>query len=470
MTQEPQATNRTGWVEAIGLPHIARTLGFAVDPGKLGIAAAAIIATIVWGGALDWAWKTAGAGVQVDAITRMAIACQFNAPHEEQAGEEGIFAVWQFHQTRCVRGLMRLPVWGSPVTALPLSVETPGGEVMTRTGNLTRMGSLRGMGYGAWWSFRYHTLYFLLFGIGALLIWSWAGGALCRMAAVQFARDEKLTLGQGLASAKGKFLGGYFLAPLIPLIFALVVVVVMVIGGAVLRIPVLGDILCGAAFFLAIIGGFIVAVLMIGLVVGGSLLWPTVAAEGSDAFDVFSRSLSYVFSKPWKTVVYAVLTGVYASICWWVVRWVTFLGLKATHCAVSFGTSPFGVWSRGDEASPVSKLDLIWPFAGLEAMHTWPDWSALAWYECISAAFVGFFVLLALALMWSFLCSFYFSGSTVIYMLLRRDVDGTDLEDIYFDEEADEPEPAPATAEPATEAAPPIESPPQADEDNDTST
>ncbi len=38
-------------------------------------------------------------------------------------------------------------------------------------------------------------------------------------------------------------------------------------------------------------------------------------------------------------------------------------------------------------------------------------------------------------MMWSFLASFYFSGCTAVYFLLRRDVDKTDLDDIYIDED-----------------------------------
>ena len=44
-------------------------------------------------------------------------------------------------------------------------------------------------------------------------------------------------------------------------------------------------------------------------------------------------------------------------------------------------------------------------------------------------------MLVVIGLMWAFLASFYFSGSTVIYFLLRRDVDGTDLEEVHTDDE-----------------------------------
>jgi hypothetical protein len=454
MAQESHPSDRAGWVEAIGLPHIVRTLGFAVDPGKLGLGAAAVILTIALGGLLDWVWTAANFGVGENAVAQMVTAPRLQQTYEEPEGEHGMFGVWWNHERENLLGLLALSPGGGYAAVDPTEM-----TMMPSPGATTRWGSLCGMGDGVWWLFRYHTLYFVLFGAGTLLIWSLAGGAICRMAAVQFTRDEKPTIKQAMDYTRSRLFGGYFLAPCIPLVFALIAMILLAIGGIVLRIPLLGDILAGAAFFLAIFGGFVVAALLIGLVVGGSLLWPTVATEGSDAFDAFSRSLSYVFSKPWKTVIYAVLSLIYIAICWWLVRWFVFIGLATTRIVVGFGTSPFGWLSRGAEGEHVSKLDLIWPLGGIDALYSWPDWSSLEWYEYISAVLIAIYVLLVVALMWSFLASFYYSASTVIYMLLRRDVDGTDLADIY-DEEPEQgdvqtPIAQPAAATPTSDVLPP---------------
>ncbi|MGB2987907.1 MAG: hypothetical protein WBE26_18720, partial [Phycisphaerae bacterium] len=216
---------------------------------------------------------------------------------------------------------------------------------------------------------------------------------------------------------------------------------------------VLGDLIGGVAFPLAILGGFVISILLLGMLVGGSLFWPAVAVEGSDAFDSFSRGLSYPLSKPWKTILYAIITIIYASICWVFVNLFTFCMLAITRAVVGFGTSPLGWWSRGQEGEAVSKLDLLWPFSGPNALYAWPQWQELAWYEYFSAFFIGVYVLITIGLMWSFLASFYFSASTTIYYLLRRDVDGTDHEDVYLKEEEEE-EPViggPTTQAPETE-------------------
>jgi hypothetical protein len=291
--------------------------------------------------------------------------------------------------------------------------------------------------YGFWWMMRHHALFFVIFSIGMLAIWSVAGGAICRLAALQFAREEKLTAGAGLAYARSKLFGGFALAPCIPLVIIGVTALLMILGGVVLRLPILGDVIGGLAFPLAIVGGFVISLMLLGLLVGGGLFFPAVAAEGSDAFDAFSRGLSYPFTKPWKWVLYSILLLVYGSICWIFVNLFTFVMLKVTRGIVAFGTAPFGWWLRENGDNPVRKLELLWPMSGAGVLYAWPDWSHLAWYEYASAALIGAFVMIVVGLMWSFLASFFFSGNTVLYFLMRRDVDGTDMEDVCIEDDED---------------------------------
>jgi hypothetical protein len=429
MTGEPKTSNKSGWLEASGLLHILRSLGLAVHPAKLGLGLVGIILTFVLGGLLDLIWSTRG-GVEETAITEFIQARELDRPYHEPDGKHGIFEVWREHERACVLGLL-----GSSLPGASVAIGTPLGTYVQAHAHAGPLRNLARIVYGVWWMLRYHTLYFVLFALGVLLIWSWCGGAICRLAAVQFARDEKLTMRQGWRYAYEKLFGGFFLAPCIPLVLIAVTAVCMVVGGMLLRVPWLGDVVGGVLFFLAIIGGFVISILLLGLLVGGNLFWPAVAVEGSDAFDAFSRGLSYPLSKPWKTVLYAVIAIVFASICWVFANLFTFFMLAVTRATVAFGTSPFGWWSRGGEGQAISKMELLWPFRGPNALYAPPDWKGLAPFEYVSAFFIAVYVLIVVGLIWSFLASFYFSASTVIYCLLRRDVDGTDLEDVYIEEE-----------------------------------
>ncbi len=431
MVEESNEAGRTDWFEASGLRHIARTLGFAVHPAKMGLALAAVVLTFLLGNALDLIW-TENNGVQATAIAQFVSPQQTGQSYEETPGHRGIFEVLWKHERRCIAGFLVAIVPGISAPSGALSQAFPPG--MPRN---SLLGYLCASVYGVVWLFRHHLFYFVLFGVGSLFIWALAGGGICRIASVQFASGEKLTLRQGLRFARDNLFGGFVLAPCVPVILAFGVMVLLVLGGMVLRIPVLGDLIGGLAFVLALLGGFVVACVLLGSIAGGSLFWPAIAAEGQDAYDSFSRGLSYAFSKPWKAILYAAIAVCFAAVCWIIVQLFLSVTLAVTHQVVAFGTSPFGWWPRGGADAAVSKLDLIWTYPASEGWYAWPSWGDLSVFEHVSGFLIGIWVLLTAALTWAFLASFYFSGSTIVYFLLRRDVDGTDLGDVQIADEDD---------------------------------
>jgi hypothetical protein len=304
---------------------------------------------------------------------------------------------------------------------------------------------------------RHHTFFFL-FALGPCSSGPF-GGALS-IAAVQFAR-RKITAADARVCLEAPW-SGVHAGPVIPIAFISLVAVMLLIGGVFLRIPVLGDLVGAPLFIFALLGGLIIAVLLVGFLVGGSLFWPAVAVEGSDAFDAFSRSLAYPFSRPWKTIVYFLITGIYAVVCWLIVNILVYWAVWITREIVSWGTSPFGWWKREGDAS---KLEVLWPLGGASGLHRWPEWSQLGFFEDFSALMIGVYVLLTIGLTWSFLFSFCLSSDTIIYFLLRRDVDGNDVSDVHFDESKNAPPgmvTTPGRAEPAesTVTLPVINAPP----------
>ncbi len=419
MAQSSQAVVNDGWLKASGLQEFARALGFAMHPAKLGLALVGLVATLAYGGLLDWVWTRNG-GVSANAVAQYVAYHERGQIYVEPAGPAGIFQSWRDHTQQSIQGLL----------ATPLNFQSPG--------EFLSMGSryLWQMGRGSWWMVRFHPVFFVLFALGALFIWSLMGGAICRIAAVQFARDEKITAWQALAFTRKRLVGGFMLAPLIPIVFMALIAGVMIAGGVFLRIPVLGDIVGAPLFVLALLGGLIIAVLAVGMLVGGGLFWPAVAVEGSDAFDSFSRSLAYPFSRPWKTVLYFFITGMFAVVSWLIVNFLVTWAVSITRGIVAWGTAPFGWWQRGEG---VSKLELLWPMGGAGGLHSWPDWSQLEIYEKFSAGVIGIYVLLAVGLTWAFLFSFCLSSDTIIYFLLRRDVDGNDLADVLMEESSGGP-------------------------------
>lgn len=292
------------------------------------------------------------------------------------------------------------------------------------------------MARGKMWMATKYPLFFLLFMLCSLTIWSILGGAICRMAALHFGRDERIAPKAAIDFAGRKFLA-FFAAPLLPMLMIVGVGVCLLFGGLVGAIPYIGELFAGILMILALLGGFVIALVFVGVAAGGSLFWPTIATEGSDAFDAISRSYSYVYSRPWRAGFYALVATVYGAICFLFARFFLLVMFKATRFFVGIG---MGAASDrpGTGLADASKLDAMWPNPTFDnLMPTVPAFGLEGW-EGAGAVFINVWLILTVGLLFAFLVSFYYNGATVIYFLLRQKVDATDLEEVFEDEKEEE--------------------------------
>ena len=288
------------------------------------------------------------------------------------------------------------------------------------------------------WALSQHLIYFLIFGALFLIVWAIFGGAIARIAAVHVARDEKLSIGQALRFSSGKFLSFVF-APVIPLVIVLVVGLMVAAGGLLLYIPFVGEILVGAFFFLALAAGFVMTLVTLGTAGGLNLMYPTIAVEGSDSFDAISRSFSYVYARPWRMLWYTIVAIVYGALTFLFVRWFIFLMLGFAHKFT-------GLWVARTTGAENSLWISIWPGPGLWHLPYEINSLSLTFGQRIAAFLVAMWVFITISFLGAFLISYYFSSSTIIYYLMRREVDATELDDVYVEQSEDEfAEPAPAT-------------------------
>jgi hypothetical protein len=273
---------------------------------------------------------------------------------------------------------------------------------------------------------------FIIMVVLLLIIWAVAGGAICRIAALQAARDEKIALKQALKFSGGKFLSFLF-APIIPLAILFVISIFLWLGGLVGAIPYVGEILVGLLFFLTIMAGFVMTLILLGCIGGFNMMYPTIAVEGSDSFDAISRSFSYVYSRPWRTGFYTLVLAVYGAACYLFVRFFAYLLLQIIHVTVDTGMSFFGLI---DGSRPgMTKLAAMWQSPMFTDLTRPILYSRLSGTEAVAAFIINLWVLLIVGMVLAFIISFYFSGHTVMYYLLRRKVDATDMEDVFVEEE-----------------------------------
>lgn len=290
---------------------------------------------------------------------------------------------------------------------------------------------------GVQWIVVQHPGFAVLFGLPALVIWAIFGGAICRITAMSVAREEHLSAGAALAFARRKAVA-FVTAPLFPVLLVIGIGIPLIVGGLVMAIPGLGEILGGLGMGLALLGGFLMSAVVIGGLAGGSLMWPTIAVEGSDSFDAMSRSYSYVFTRPWRAVLYAVTLTVYGAVCYLFARFFVVVLLKVTRAFVATGMAWVARPGTGDVGA--SKIDTLWPPSSFDQILVSANPIGMQNWEGGGAFLIGLWVLIIAGLLYAFVASFYLSGATMVYFLLRRKVDATDLEDIYLEEdEADEP-------------------------------
>ena len=297
---------------------------------------------------------------------------------------------------------------------------------------------------GPLWLLSQHPFYFLLFGAIFLVLWAIFGGAVSRIAAVHVAREEKVSIRAALKFSFNKFLSFLF-APIIPLMIILVVGIVLAIGSLLGNIPFLGPIIIGAFFFLALAAGFVMALVLLGLMGGFNLMYPTIAVEGSDSFDAISRSFSYLYARPWRLAFYTVVSIVYGALTYLFVRLFIQLMLIMTHKFVGLG-----IYTHADSTAPL--WPTMWPSPTSGARLSYEiDFLALDVGSHVGAFLISFWVYLVIAILGAFAISFYFSANTIIYYLMRREVDATELDDVYLEQIDDEfADPTPVAIEVTT--------------------
>ena len=102
------------------------------------------------------------------------------------------------------------------------------------------------------------------------------------------------------------------------------------------------------------------------------------------------------------------------------------------------------------------------------------DWLVLSPMQSLGATLLAIWVYLTIAMLGAFAISFYFSSNTVIYYLMRNEVDATELDDVYLEQSDEEftdtvttttvtTETTTATTETPAASAPVLETPPPTD-------
>ncbi len=244
--------------------------------------------------------------------------------------------------------------------------------------------------------------------VGELLwmwfVWAVVGTFLCRLTALDF-MGRDVGWGEAWRYCRKRVISA-FMSPLLPMIGVFAFWLPCVVAGWVSRIPAVGEpLVSGSWFFLWLCGG-VLSLLLMGLTLCWPLMIATIGVEGTDAFDGLSRSYNYLFSRPWYVVWMSCVVLFIGGCTLFGVRWLAIQAEYLTLMSVGSGASPAMIESFRT-AKPVD-----------------PTYShhLLQFSRGIITLGVN-----------AFAHSFFWVAATVMFLLLRKSVDSTPLDQLTED-------------------------------------
>ena len=257
-------------------------------------------------------------------------------------------------------------------------------------------------------------VFLLLCALWELAVWAFFGGAITRLAAVALTREESLPWNHLTDYARGKWTA-YFAAPLFPLIGVGMAAIPLAILGLLLRSD-FGLIIAGLLWFLVLLTGFFMSVLLVGLFFGWPLMWATISTEGTDSFDALSRSYAYTYQRPLQYFFYVLVTMVLGVLGWFVVS----IFVSSTLNLGLWGCS----WLSGHAVAAEILTSSVGPLSAEDVSTT-------------GLMLIRFWINVLTTLATGFMFSYFWSASTAVYLLLRRHVDATEMDEVFVPDEGE---------------------------------
>ena len=188
-----------------------------------------------------------------------------------------------------------------------------------------------------------------------------------------------------------------------------------------------GSVLIPFAFFL----GLLIAYLLVGLGVSLFFAPSVVAAADSDAFETAYQHLAMLWNQPWRVLIYEVLLFGMKVICTPI--WIIFclIGFALAMLPIHFlnPTDMQHIMWQTDRwlGGSIDKLAALPYMEYFKVFDIGPEPVSFPITLTIAAIFMTFSLLFIAGLVIGYLFSIASAGNTLIYTILRRQVDGGDL-------------------------------------------
>lgn len=273
--------------------------------------------------------------------------------------------------------------------------------------------------------------------IGALwmvLVWSFVGVAITRVSLVKLTRNEFVAIDDAFRYAIEKWatVAGAIGAPLAAVLA--LAIPAMLLG--LLMTFNLGAALVGILWFIVLGLATAMGVLLIGLMFAWPLMVSSVGCENQNSFDAMTRSYAYTFQRPINYLLYAVIAILFGSFCWLVVSSLTDGIVGLGYWATSWGAN-VGSADRVDEViagtnlvSPIEAAQIATPVG--EPPNVQPTGSSTL---SVASGAIWFWTSGFRCLATAFLYGLFWCLASAVYLLLRKDVDETEMDEIAISEQ-----------------------------------
>lgn len=303
---------------------------------------------------------------------------------------------------------------------------------------------------------------YLSFGcLWTLLVWAFFGTAISRVCLLRLCRDEQSGLDDGFEFAIDNF-WTCISALSMPLLGIAVLVIPNFFIGLLLNFDV-GTVIGGLIWFVVILLSFCIALLLLGLMFGWPLVVASVSCESQNSLDAMTRSFAYTFQRPLHYLFYAVIAVLFGGFCWFIIS-----KLAIAVVGLSFWTTSWGANAtdsermmiiRGEQAQEVEvpvivndadvRNNLVQepetnptdgntdPTPQANDPTTEPETVTTLKEPKNSASLqfgqkvISFWTSFARTVAVAFLYGLFWCMASAIYLLLRHDVDETEMDEIY---------------------------------------
>lgn len=260
-------------------------------------------------------------------------------------------------------------------------------------------------------------VFLILSGLSAIAVWGLFGGAITRSAVLQLATGQSDRLGATMRFAVSRW-RAFVAAPIIPLAGVLILVIFIGLPGLLLLARA-GVLVAAFLWPLLLVFGFFMAMILVGLAFGWPLMWASLSSDEGDSYEAVSNVFRYVYSRPLHYLFYAIVAALVGALGWLVVWHFTAGTVAATYWAASWGGSE-------DYVRGISEGGKGWFF-----LDQWGAWLICFWVGLVKLVGCGF------------LYSYFWSAVAGIYLLLRRDVDATEIDEVIPEEDVEQAPPLP---------------------------